>query len=45
VQKATFHPRGLLGHAYWRGIAVFHGVVFGGMIRNIGRAAEAAVPA
>ncbi|MBV9594154.1 MAG: SDR family oxidoreductase [Actinobacteria bacterium] len=40
TQKATFHPRGLAGHAYWRSIAPFHGVVFGGMIRNLARAAE-----
>ncbi len=40
-QRATFHPRGLLGHAYWWAVAPFHGVVFGGMIRNLARAAEA----
>ncbi|MGY1811231.1 SDR family oxidoreductase [Blastococcus sp. SYSU D00820] len=39
-QKATFHPRGLLGHAYWWSVAPFHGFVFGSMIRNICRAAE-----
>ena len=39
-QRATFAPRGLPGQLYWRGIAPFHGVVFGGMIRNITRAAE-----
>lgn len=39
-QKATFHPRGLAGHAYWWSVAPFHGVVFGSMIRNICRAAE-----
>jgi uncharacterized protein YbjT (DUF2867 family) len=41
-QKATFAPRGLVGHLYWWGIAAFHGVVFGGMIRNLVRAAEQA---
>jgi uncharacterized protein YbjT (DUF2867 family) len=41
VQRATFYPRGLAGHAYWHSIAPFHGVVFGGMIRNITVAAEA----
>jgi hypothetical protein len=41
TQKATFHPRGLAGHAYWWSIAPFHGVVFGGMIRNMSTAAEA----
>ena len=39
-QRATFAPRGLTGHLYWWAIAVFHGVVFGGMIRGITRAAE-----
>ena len=40
VQRALFHPRGLLGHAYWWSVAPFHGIVFGGMARNITRAAE-----
>jgi hypothetical protein len=39
-QKAYFHPRGLLGHLYWAAVYPFHGVVFGGMQRNIARAAE-----
>ncbi len=39
-QRALFHPRGLAGHAYWRSVAPFHGIVFGGMMRNITRAAE-----
>jgi len=39
-QRAVFHPRGLLGHLYWRGIAPFHGIVFGSMARNIAAAAE-----
>ncbi|MET8585637.1 SDR family oxidoreductase [Streptomyces collinus] len=38
-QRALFHPRGLLGQAYWWGISPFHAVVFGGMARNIARAA------
>jgi hypothetical protein len=41
VQRAVFHPRGLLGHLYWWAVAPFHGIVFGGMARNIARAAEA----
>jgi len=41
-QKATFHPRGLLGHVYWWAIAPFHGIVFGGMVRGIARTAEQA---
>ena len=40
VQRALFHPRGLLGHAYWWAVAPFHGIVFGGMARNIAAAAE-----
>jgi uncharacterized protein YbjT (DUF2867 family) len=40
VQRALFHPRGLLGHAYWWSVAPFHGIVFGGMARNITQAAE-----
>ncbi|WP_151773998.1 SDR family oxidoreductase [Streptomyces abyssomicinicus] len=39
-QRALFHPHGLLGHAYWWGVSPFHAVVFGGMARNIARAAE-----
>jgi hypothetical protein len=41
-QRAIFQPRGLAGHAYWRSIAPFHGIVFGGMARNITAAAEQA---
>ena len=40
VQRAVFHPRGLLGHLYWWAVAPFHGIVFGGMARNIAAAAE-----
>jgi hypothetical protein len=39
-QRALFHPRGFLGHAYWLGIKPFHGVIFGGMQRNVAHAAE-----
>jgi uncharacterized protein YbjT (DUF2867 family) len=39
-QRATFAPHGLAGHLYWWAIAVFHGVVFGGMLRGITRAGE-----
>ncbi|MFD1832144.1 SDR family oxidoreductase [Streptomyces desertarenae] len=44
-QRAVFHPRGLLGQAYWWGVSPFHAVVFGGMARNIASAAEAGAPA
>ncbi|CAM5660947.1 MULTISPECIES: SDR family oxidoreductase [Streptomyces] len=40
-QRALFHPRGLLGHAYWWSVSPFHAIVFGGMARNIARAAAA----
>ena len=39
-QRAVFFPRGLAGQAYWWSVAPFHGVVFGGMVRNITGAAE-----
>lgn len=40
VQRALFHPRGLAGQLYWWSVYPFHGVVFGGMQRNVARAAE-----
>ena len=40
TQRAVFAPRGLAGHAYWWSVAPFHGVVFGGMLRNITGTAE-----
>jgi hypothetical protein len=36
----VFIPRGLTGHLYWWSVAPFHGIVFGGMVRNITRTAE-----
>ncbi|MCA1655532.1 MAG: SDR family oxidoreductase, partial [Pseudonocardiaceae bacterium] len=33
-------PRGLAGHLYWKSIAPFHHIIFGGMARNITGAAE-----
>ncbi|WP_217242664.1 SDR family oxidoreductase [Streptomyces sp. AC555_RSS877] len=41
-QRALFHPRGLLGHAYWWAVSPFHALVFGGMARNIAKAAARA---
>ena len=41
-QRAVYHPRGLLGDLYWWAVWPFHGIVFGGMQRNIARAAETA---
>ncbi|TQL00990.1 SDR family oxidoreductase [Cellulomonas sp. SLBN-39] len=42
AQRALFHPHGLAGQLYWWAVTPFHGVVFGGMQRNMARAAEAA---
>lgn len=39
-QRALFHPHGLLGHLYWWSVSPFHALVFGGMARNIARAAQ-----
>ena len=42
AQRAVFHPHGLLGQLYWWSVYPFHGIVFGGMQRNIARAAQTA---
>uniref|UniRef100_UPI0030F4B08C SDR family oxidoreductase n=1 Tax=Streptomyces sp. GSL17-111 TaxID=3121596 RepID=UPI0030F4B08C len=42
AQRAIFHPHGLAGHLYWWSVSPFHALVFGGMARNIARAAERA---
>lgn len=39
-QTARFKPRGLAGLFYWFAVAPLHGIVFEGMLRGIGRAAE-----
>ncbi|MEZ0114504.1 uncharacterized protein YbjT (DUF2867 family)/uncharacterized protein YndB with AHSA1/START domain [Catenulispora sp. EB89] len=39
-QRALFFPHGLFGHLYWWAVAPFHAVVFGGMVRNLLRAAK-----
>ena len=44
-QRAVFLPHGLAGHLYWWAVAPFHGLVFGGMVRNITRTAERAATA
>jgi hypothetical protein len=41
-QTAIFDPLGLFGLLYWYGIYPLHQVVFAGMLRNLGRAAELA---
>jgi uncharacterized protein YbjT (DUF2867 family) len=40
IQSAHFAARGLLGRAYWYALVPFHVVIFGRMIRSIGRYAE-----
>jgi uncharacterized protein YbjT (DUF2867 family) len=40
AQRALYHPRGLTGQLYWWAVKPFHGVVFGGMQRNVARTAE-----
>lgn len=42
AQRAVFHPHGLLGQLYWWAVYPFHGIVFGGMQRNIAQAAQTA---
>ncbi|ROS77051.1 SDR family oxidoreductase [Cellulomonas sp. PhB143] len=42
AQRALFYPHGLAGQAYWWAVKPFHGIVFGGMQRNIKEAAERA---
>lgn len=44
-QTATFDPRGILGRAYWYGVAPFHAVIFRGMLARIGRLAVRGLPA
>jgi hypothetical protein len=40
TQTAFFAPRGLFGLVYWYALYPIHGLIFGGMIREIGRRAE-----
>jgi hypothetical protein len=39
-QTALFDPVGVSGLAYWYSLWLVHQVVFGGMLRNLARAAE-----
>ncbi|MCG5212900.1 SDR family oxidoreductase [Streptosporangium sp. KLBMP 9127] len=39
TQRAIFHPRGLLGHLYWRALSPFHGLIFGQIPIQVARAA------
>jgi uncharacterized protein YbjT (DUF2867 family) len=40
IQTAYLAPKGLSGLAYWYGMYPFHGLIFGHMIRAIGKRAE-----
>ncbi len=40
TQTARYYPRGLTGLAYWYLVYPIHAIVFRGMVRAIGRAAE-----
>jgi uncharacterized protein YbjT (DUF2867 family) len=40
TQIAIFEPKGLWGLLYWYSIYPLHGIIFGGMIRSIKKAAE-----
>lgn len=40
AQRALFYPHGLTGQLYWWAVKPFHGIVFGGMQRNVAQAAE-----
>ena len=43
-QTAEFEPRGLAGRLYWYALLPVHAVMFGGLLRAIGRRARAAAP-
>ncbi|MFT4710074.1 MAG: hypothetical protein ACI8Q9_001201 [Planctomycetota bacterium] len=43
-QTAMFDPIGWLGRAYWYGIYPLHDLIFGGMLKAIGQAAERRPP-
>jgi uncharacterized protein YbjT (DUF2867 family) len=44
VQTAFFEPRGLSGLLYWYILYPIHGLIFGSMVKNIGKRAEGLVP-
>jgi uncharacterized protein YbjT (DUF2867 family) len=44
-QTAVFEPRGVTGLLYWYALYPVHGLIFGGMLRGIARAAERAFAA
>lgn len=40
IQTAYFDPKGLFGFLYWYVLYPFHGIIFGGMIRELARRAR-----
>ena len=42
-QTAIFHPKGLLGRAYWYSVLPFHHFVFNGTLKGIRRECRALV--
>ena len=40
TQTAAYRPKGLLGRAYWLGVAPFHRFVFPGLLEGIAADAE-----
>lgn len=42
TQTAIFDPRGVSGWAYWYALYPLHALIFGGMLKRIGRSAERA---
>lgn len=40
-QEAFFQPKGLIGRLYWYALFPFHDPIFGAMLRNVARVAEA----
>ena len=44
TMTARFRPKGVLGILYWYSVLPLHNIVFGGMLRGIGRAAEFGKP-
>jgi hypothetical protein len=41
VQTAFFEPKGLPGLAYWYGLYPVHGLIFRGLVRELGRRSAA----
>jgi hypothetical protein len=40
TQRAIFFPQGLGGRLYWMAVTPLHGIVFAGMAKSMGKAAE-----